>query len=418
MTRQVRVVQPYGNHLKVVFNDGTSSIAYVGVSMWHGRDVSDGTNPPAGGGGGDAGVGRITEEMVLTAIQTYGSTAAAAVWSPGDIAANFSLAIKNLEPGAYQSKESRAAIVGECCVETDGFRTMEEYGHSSGDGNYWGRGMIQLTWSSNYAAFGQYMFGKGQTSAANIYLESPEIVANDGITACSAAIFYFQKVFGDRRLTEWCVQVNRDTPGNWDFISRAIVAGNPFGDFRNSSFDTRNTVINAVLGVTPESSAGGGPNPSDAGQRAANWMLDHVGQYGYSQTVARNIQPDSGAGDCSSTVVFAYVLSDGYTFQDFGGTGRYVPGDSSAGWPGYTGTLLQTGTFIQSNLDESNMQVGDLIIISYGSATGDHVEMYIGGGRTCGHGGGPDGITRGPTVNNISAWSNVAWVQVRRYAKG
>ena len=114
--------------------------------------------------------------------------------------------------------------------------------------------------------------------------------------------------------------------------------------------------------------------------------------------------PGSGAGDCSSTVITAYVESGVASVEQMGGLG-------------YTGTLAAAGRFITNALDESLMALGDLVLIDWDfyNPTWGHVEMYVGNGQLCGHGGGGDGTLRGPVLSPLSVLSSALRFEVRRY---
>lgn len=101
--------------------------------------------------------------------------------------------------------------------------------------------------------------------------------------------------------------------------------------------------------------------------------------------------PDQGGGDCSSTVQWAYkkVLGDKV---DVGSTTDAMRSNSNT----YQ---------VASELDESKMQIGDLVLMP------GHVEMYYGDGKTIGHGGGPDGKTKGTKIYNVSAWPHVNMIR-------
>lgn len=148
---------------------------------------------------------------------------------------------------------------------------------------------------------------------------------------------------------------------------------------------------------------GGGGSASTA-QAAVDLYVSWIGRFAYSQAPGRLEPLRTGYGDCSSTIWSAYWLSMGLDV----GT--------------WTGAMLGKGWAIASgsgaNLPLSSMVPGDLVLFWWGSgspSTGDHVEMYIGGNRLCGHGGNP---YYGPTIKpNAQAYAaGAARWQVRRYA--
>lgn len=101
--------------------------------------------------------------------------------------------------------------------------------------------------------------------------------------------------------------------------------------------------------------------------------------------------PDTGGGDCSSTVQWAYQNVLGVD-----------PGGSTSDQQNDSDTYK-----VASSPDESKMQLGDLIL-RHG-----HVEMYAGNGQMIGHGGGPDGKTLGPTTKKLTTSS--AYNNIRRW---
>ena len=68
-----------------------------------------------------------------------------------------------------------AMYLAQCGHESDGFNTTTEYGDLSGAVYYpyIGRTWIQITWQSNYAAFGQWAASKGLVSDPNTFVNDP-----------------------------------------------------------------------------------------------------------------------------------------------------------------------------------------------------------------------------------------------------
>lgn len=142
------------------------------------------------------------------------------------------------------------------------------------------------------------------------------------------------------------------------------------------------------------------PDPSTTGQLLVNWMIDHIKRYAYSQASGRLTPDASGYTDCSGLVWYCY---------------QQITGQNIGTWTGDQqnyGTEIITTT--ANSIDESIMQLGDLVFFDWGSYTynWDHVEMYMGSNQTIGH-GGPG---YGPTIKNFE--NNVGYasrVRVRRY---
>lgn len=353
-----------------------------------------GTNPNPGGGGN----GRyITAQMIIAATESAGVPWGdrPRVGTADQIADAFNAAISARAAGEFVGKNARAALVGQCAQESGWYNSLAEYGLGAGK-EYWpyyGRGFIQLTWRGNYAEFGEW------DGVGSAYVDDPDKLLSLDV-AGRAAIFYFtQRFWGGHNLCWWS---ENDPGAGWAHISRAINCGAPWVGPAGEE-GLRAAACDAALAVCPDvSGGGGGGNPADP---AVKWMLDHLGQFAYTWDAwARTHMPESGAGDCSSTVITAYVKTGVCTVEQMGGLG-------------YTGTLAAAGTLVCDGVDESIMRPGDLILIDWDfyNPTWTHVEMYIGDGKMCGHGGGADGSLHGPVISPLVNPANVVRAQVRRY---
>ena len=137
--------------------------------------------------------------------------------------------------------------------------------------------------------------------------------------------------------------------------------------------------------------------------RLAQWMLDRQGKYYYTQDMTIRSNPDSSGGtDCSALLQYAY---------------RTVAGIEIGSW---TGSQQHYGREVVSRNDTYDsalrkLAVGDLVFFDwdgYQIDNFDHVEMYIGDGKTIGHGG--PGI--GPSVKTLSSqWRAAHTITARRY---
>lgn len=144
---------------------------------------------------------------------------------------------------------------------------------------------------------------------------------------------------------------------------------------------------------------GGSETDSDARAAVVELYTSWVGRFKYSQGPGRLNPIASGYGDCSSTIWYAY---------------QQVTGLNVGTW---TGDMVERGTLIASGsgaLPLSSMQPADLVLFNRGdyNPTFDHVELYVGDGRLCGH-----GSSQGPTIKddaNAYAMRAHDW-QVRRY---
>lgn len=170
-----------------------------------------------------------------------------------------------------------------------------------------------------------------------------------------------------------------------------------------------NTILNRLRG-------GKGSTAADAREALVNWILCIVERNTYTQSGDRSRVMEGvdghGYGDCSSTCCKIYETAIGkvigsYT-GDMIGAGTVVDGPNSS-----------MGTYP----DESKMLPGDLVFFySKGSSGQDgHVEMYIGNGQLCGHGGSND---PGPRIHGIKSYIDGrtgsgygTWIQVVRYVQ-
>lgn len=151
--------------------------------------------------------------------------------------------------------------------------------------------------------------------------------------------------------------------------------------------------------ITGTNNNDGSDTGATAEQNLVAKMLSLVGTLKYSQAAGRLTPEVSGYSDCSGTCWYVY---------------KTVTGIDPGTW---TGQMVQRGTSIfdgnPSNLNESIMRLGDLVLYWWPNDSDpdvtDHVEMYIGNGQVCGHGGG-----MGPTVKN-SIGRGAPRINVRRY---
>ena len=137
------------------------------------------------------------------------------------------------------------------------------------------------------------------------------------------------------------------------------------------------------------------------------WMRNRVGRYRYSQNMVERSNPVlSGATDCSALVRYCYALVAKVE------TGTWTGDQQRYGRPVF-------GTD-QDNYQAAlaALQPGDLVFFDWdgqGVASMDHVEMYLGGGQTIGH-GGPG---YGPTIKSLrQQWDWAHSISARRYVEG
>lgn len=149
---------------------------------------------------------------------------------------------------------------------------------------------------------------------------------------------------------------------------------------------------------------GGSSTGTQAQQQIADLYKSWVGRFYYSQAPGRLDPLNTGYGDCSSTIWAAYHQITNINC----GT--------------HTGEMINLGTKIidgrYGDVDESILQPADLLLINWkGDASypnpSSHVEMYVGNGEICGHGGTP---YYGPTIKNLHSYiSGCPIWQIRRY---
>lgn len=146
--------------------------------------------------------------------------------------------------------------------------------------------------------------------------------------------------------------------------------------------------------TTPPSSG------ADATRSAlVTWVTSRVGRYAYSQGPTRLNPEQNMYTDCSGLMY--------WTFQQ-------VAGIDIGTWTGSQvghGTLVAKGS---GTLDQSQLLPGDLVFYNWSryKSTYDHVDMFVGGGNVCGHGGpgsGPNTKTLAPRISAAHDY------MVRRY---
>lgn len=111
-------------------------------------------------------------------------------------------------------------------------------------------------------------------------------------------------------------------------------------------------------------------------------MKSVEGKLAYSQSQR---DPETGSGDCSSTVQWAY---------------KNVLGVDVGSWTGAQEENSNTYVVANNVNDPSKLQLGDIILYRKGGSS-SHVEMDYSTDQMIGHGGGSDGTTPGPTVKPL-----------------
>lgn len=111
-------------------------------------------------------------------------------------------------------------------------------------------------------------------------------------------------------------------------------------------------------------------------------MKSVEGKLAYSQSQR---DPETGSGDCSSTVQWAY---------------KNVLGVDVGSWTGAQEENSNTYVVANDVNDPSKLQLGDIILYRTGGRS-SHVEMDYSTDQMIGHGGGSDGTKPGPTVKPL-----------------
>lgn len=165
-----------------------------------------------------------------------------------------------------------------------------------------------------------------------------------------------------------------------------------FGSDSPSTVNTDNTFDGGL----------GSENMTDQERSVVGAIMSREGKNTYSQAQNLRTKVDSGYGDCSSTVQWAYKKALGID-----------PG-------GYTGAQIDSanGRDVDSGStpNEDNLRPGDLLFYrarrggGHGSSGVGHVEMYVGNNTLMGHGSGI-----GPSKKNMSTYGTGRYIKARRF---
>lgn len=90
------------------------------------------------------------------------------------------------------------AFLSQSVIESDYFRTFREYGLGQGKpyGNYYGRGMHQLTWKETYAACSRQVFGDDRL------VRNPDLIVDDIEVNIKATAWYWRDYKPFNRLSD------------------------------------------------------------------------------------------------------------------------------------------------------------------------------------------------------------------------
>lgn len=130
----------------------------------------------------------LTGSLVHSALAAMGAVGGQIV-STDALAAGARDALAAAPPGLTPA--GAAAFLATMAEESAHFRTTTEYGSGQRYAPYIGRTFEQLTWASNYAAFGKWCQTRGLVTDANVFVNNPAALS-DYRWAWLGGVFYFQ----------------------------------------------------------------------------------------------------------------------------------------------------------------------------------------------------------------------------------
>jgi len=177
-----------------------------------------------------------------------------------------------------------AHFLAQACLETDHFRTLREYGGSQARYAPWfGRGVFQLTWNTNYAKMGQRL--------GLPLLEKPDLVATPALGTIVACMYW-----ADHNLNRWA---DADDAAA---VSRAINRGSATSD-KPANAEAERIALTAqakqLLGVTSAV-----PMPSDTSTKALQSALNRLG-------ASPKLKVDGGLGPLTAEAVRRFQAANG-----------------------------------------------------------------------------------------------------------
>ncbi len=168
--------------------------------------------------------------------------AAGAGWglvaTPAQIADMFNDAIEKYGQGLFVNANQVAALISECMMESDYFRTTEEYNKSGRYKPYIGRGFIQVTWRSNYLLFGEFCVEQGLLKDKNYFVTNPARLADLKWAAISGVWYFTRVLFADKPLTAYSDDI--------DAVGKAVNLGSPTHTKLPNGYQARRDAYKAV----------------------------------------------------------------------------------------------------------------------------------------------------------------------------
>lgn len=207
-------------------------------------------------------------------------------WTLDTIAAGADDAMRQ---AGITTREGAACLVAQCMVESAYFRTTREYGGSrTRYAPYYGRGFIQVTWRSNYAAFGAWCKARGLVPDADYFVNVPDRLA-DPKWAWLGAVWYFT--------THRHGLVALANRGENIKVGRAINRGDAYSRYAAYGEDHRVAAYQALLaaGITPPGKA---TTPAATPAKAqptdrATWLRKRIATHGiWSPATIRRLQAE------------------------------------------------------------------------------------------------------------------------------
>lgn len=197
----------------------------------------------------------VTAKQLEAALRSVGGLGGQG-WSLSTLASGANEAMKS---SGITTRQGAAVFLSQCMVESAYFRTTSEYGGSKARyAPYYGRGFIQVTFKSNYAAFGAWCKNRGLITNANYFVNNPSRLA-DTKWAWLTAVWYLS--------THRHNLIKLANEGNVDAVGRGVHTGDawaswyPNAPFHRTRIDHTRKAYHALLnaGITaPGSSSSSG----------------------------------------------------------------------------------------------------------------------------------------------------------------
>jgi hypothetical protein len=182
----------------------------------------------------------LTGTHIAEALKAVGA-GSRLIATPDQIADMFNQAIFSYGQELFTSDDRVAALVSQSMMESDYFRTTEEYAKDGRYKPYIGRTFIQITWKSNYLLFGKFCLEQGLISDENYFVDNPHLLA-DIRWAAIGPVWYFTRVlFNGKPLVEYSSDV--------DAVGKAVNLGSPTSPNLPNGYKARRTAYAAVLAL-------------------------------------------------------------------------------------------------------------------------------------------------------------------------